>query len=428
LKNLGFKDEFIKQTGLVFIGMGLFNLFNLLYHLFMIRYLPPMEYGHLNALIALFMVISVPAGTVQTTVTRFFSSFKAQNQYHQAIELLRHFLLLMSIIALSFFLIIIFVSSHISSFLQISSRGLVILFGLSLVFAMVIPVPWGGLQGLQKFGLLTLNLIINSALKLALGVLFVFLGFGLLGAMGAIAVSYFVTTILASFVIGVSLLKEKAVAHQEVIPKRSPPSNFSEAYRYSFSAGLVLLCFMVLTNIDLILVKHFFTPIEAGYYSIAQMVGKIILVLPIPIVTVMFPKLSSLEEREKRTRSTLGKSLGIAVFLCGGAVIFSLLFPSPIVKILSGKVYSECSPLVGMFSVNMTLFSLTLILLYYHLSTPKRWFLYPLFFFTLIEISFIILFHDTLFQVLLTVGIVAFCLSVINFYLAYRPDQSEKKE
>jgi O-antigen/teichoic acid export membrane protein len=428
LKYLGFKDEFIKQTGLVFIGMGLFNLFNLLYHLFMIRYLPPMEYGHLNALIALFTVISVPAGTVQTTVTRFFSSFKVQNQYHQAIELLRHFLIVMSIIALSFFLLIIFASSHISSFLQISSRGLVILFGLSLVFSMVIPILWGGLQGLQKFGLLTLSLVINSGLKLALGILFVFLGFGLLGAMSAIAVSYIVTTILSLFIIGVSLPKEKTVANHGVIPKSSLPSNLSEVYHYSFSAGLVLLCFMVLTNIDLILVKHFFTPIEAGYYSIAQMVGKIILILPIPIVTVMFPNLFSLEGQEKRTLSILGKNLGIAVFLCGGAVIFSFLFPSLIVKILSGKVYLECLPLVGIFSVNMTLFSLTLILLYYHLSTLKRWFLYPLFFFTLIEIGLIILFHDTLIQVLMIVGIVAFCLSVINLYMAYRPYQGERKK
>jgi O-antigen/teichoic acid export membrane protein len=428
LKWFGFKDEFIKQTGLVFIGMGLFNLFNLLYHLFMIRILPPTDYGHLNTLVALFAVISVPAGTVQTTVTRFFSSFKVRNQYRQAIELLRHFLLLMSIIALSFFLVIIFASSPISSFLQISSRGLVILFGLSLVFSMVTPILWGGLQGLQKFGLLTLNLIINSGLKLALGILFVLLGFGLWGAMGAIAVSYIVTTILSLFLIGVSLLKERTIADQEVIAKSSLPSHFSEVYHYSFSAGLVLLCFMVLTNIDLILVKHFFTPIEAGYYSIAQMVGKIILVLPIPIVTVMFPKLSSLEGREEGIPSTLGKSLRIAVFLCGGSILFSLLFPLPIVKILSGKVYLECAPLIGMFSVNMTLFSLTLILLYYHLSTPRRWFLYPLFFFTLMEIGLMILFHDTLIQVLVIVGIVAFCLLVINFYLAYRPYKRKGKE
>lgn len=407
--------------------MGLFNLFNLLYHWFMIRILTPTDYGHLNTLVALFAVVSVPSGTVQTAVTRFFSSFKAQNQYQRAIELVWHFLLVMSVIGLSFFLLTVFGASFISSFLQISSRGLVILFGVTLVFAMVIPVPWGGLQGLQKFGLLTLNLITNSGLKLGLGILFAVLGFGLWGAMGAITVSYIVTTFLALFLIGVSLRKEKAVADQEVTLKKSLSSNLSEVYHYSFSAGLVLLCFMVLTNIDLVLVKHFFTPIEAGYYSIAQMVGKIILVLPVPIVTVMFPKLFSSEGREKGIPSTLIKSLSIAAVLCGGGILFCMLFPSSIVKILSGKAYLECAPLIGMFTVNMTFFSLTLILLYYHLSTPGRWFLYPLVFFTLVEIGLMILFHDTLIQVLRIVGIVAFCLFLVSFTLAYHFCPKERK-
>ena len=53
---LKFKDEFIRHTGLMFIGVGLFNVFNLLYHLFMVRFLSPVDYGQLNTLIALFMV------------------------------------------------------------------------------------------------------------------------------------------------------------------------------------------------------------------------------------------------------------------------------------------------------------------------------------------------------------------------------------
>ena len=428
MKVLGLKDEFIRQTGLVFIGTGLFNLFNLLYHLFMIRALPPTDYGQLNTLVSLFMVISVPSGTVQNTVARFFSSFRIQSQFHRAIELLRRFLLLMAIVTLSFFLLIIFMSSHISSFLQISSRGLVILFGLSLVFSMILPILWGGLQGLQKFGFLTLSLIANSGLKLVFGILFIFFGFGILGAMSAVAVSYFVTMILSLFMIGASLHREKTAALPGGIPKSSPPSNFSEVYHYSFSAGFVLLCFMVLTNIDLILVKHFFTPIEAGYYSIAQMVGKVILILPIPVVTVMFPHLFSSEGQEKKARSILERNLRIAVFVCGGAVLCSLIFPSPIVKILSGKVYSDCLPLVGMFSVNMTFFSLTLILLYYHLSTSRRGFLYPLLLFTLMEVGLILLFHDTLVQVLTVVGIIAFCLALTNFYLVYHSYPMKGKE
>jgi len=424
---LGLKDELLKQTGLMFVGTGLFNLFNLLYHLFMIRVLPPTDYGHLNTLVSLFLVISVPSGTVQNTVARFFSSFRVQSQYHRATELLRRFLLLMVIVTLSFFLLIIVMSSHISSFLQISSRGLVILFGLSLVFSMILPVLWGGLQGLKKFGFLTLSLISNSGLKLVFGILFIFLGLGIFGAMSAVAVSYFVTLILSSFMVGVSLHREKTAAIAERIPENSPPSNFSEVYHYSFSAGFVLLCFMVLTNIDLILVKHFFTPIEAGYYSIAQMVGKVILILPIPVVTVMFPHLFSSGDQEKKTRSILERNLRIAVFVCGGAVLCSLIFPSPIIKALSGEVYPQCLPLVGMFAVNMTFFSLTLILLYYHLSTPRRGFLYPLFLFTLMEVGLILVFHKTLVQVLIVVGIVAFCSALTNFYLVYRPYQQRER-
>jgi len=428
LKFLGFRDEFIKQTGLVFIGMGLFNLFNLLYHFFMIRILPPTDYGHLNTLITLYMTIAVPAGMVQIATTKFFSSFKVHNQYHQAIGLGRHFLLLMSIIGLSLFLLVMFTSSHISSFLQISSRGSVILLALSLMFAMVIPVPQGGLQGLQKFGFLAFNDIVNGGLKFALGVLFVLLGWGVLGALGAFAISGFVTAFLLFFVLRNSLENWKKSLGGE--PKIEGVERFSviEAYRFFIPAGAILMCFTVLTNVDVILVKHFFPPIEAGYYSIAQMVGKIVLFLPLPVVTVMFPKLSSSGDQENKKLSILGKSLMTAGILCGGAIVLGLLFPALIIGILSGKMYAECIPMVRLFCVNMTFFSLILIVLNYHLSTQKRGFLFPLFFFTLIEIGLIILFHDTLIQVLMIMGIVAFCLSVINFYLAYHPNIFGRKE
>jgi O-antigen/teichoic acid export membrane protein len=421
LKWFRFRDEFIKQTGLVFIGMGLFNLFNLLYHLFMIRTLPPTDYGHLNTLIALFAVVSVPAGTVQTTITRFFSFFKAENKHRQAIELLRHFLLLMSIIAFSFFLLITFASSPISSFLQISSPGSVILLGLSLAFSMVITVPWGGLQGLQEFGPLAFNYIVNGGLKFALGVLFVFLGWEVLGALGAVAISCFVTT-LVSFLMLMSCMENG----KELL--RGGPNNegiksfsVSEAYRYFLPVGTILLCFTVLTNVDIILVKHFFPPIEAGYYSIAQMVGKIILFLPFPVATVMFPKLSSSGDQEEKKLSILRRSLTVAGILCGGAIVLSFLFPVLIIRILSGKFYAECISLVRFFCVNMTFFSLVLILLNYHLCTQKRGFLFPIIFLTIIEIGLIVFFHSTLIQVLMIVGFVAFCLFIINFYLAYHP-------
>jgi O-antigen/teichoic acid export membrane protein len=411
----------------MFIGIGLFNLLNFLYHFFMIRLLHPVDYGHLNSLIALFMVISVPASTVQTTVTKFISSFQVQNRYDRMKKLLRHLLILMSIIALLIFSLIALGSSFLSSFLQISSYGLIMLLGVVLFFAMVVPIPWGGLQGLQKFGSLTFNLIINGGLKFSLGILFVFLGFGVFGAMGAIAVSYIATTFLSFFMLGIYLYRTKEKAHRQQTSEEPEPSFMTEVYRYFLPVGITLLCFMILTNVDLILVKHFFTPIEAGYYSIAQMVGKVILFLPMPVLTVMFPKLTSYQGQEERRLSVLKKSLLIAAVLCGVAVLLVLFFPSLIIRILTGKTYPECIPLIRLFCINMTFYSLVLILLYYHLSSQWREFVYPLFFLTLAQIGLIILFHKTLIQLLWVVGVVAFTLFGVNLYFIYRRRERKRQ-
>jgi len=418
---LKFRDEFIRSTGLMSIGMGVYNLFNLLYHLFMVRFLLPVDYGHLNTLIALFMVISVPASTVQTTVTKFVSSFRTKNRFSQMRKLLRHLLILMSIVGFSIFLLFALGSGFISSFLQISSSMLIVLFALGLIFAMVLPIPWGGLQGLQRFGSMAFNLMINGGLKFVLGSLFVFLGFGVLGAMAGFTFCYVVTFFFSLILLRIYLRREESESRNGQDVGERDPSYISGVYRYLLPVGISLLCFRILTSIDLILVKHFFTPIEVGYYSVSQMIGRVVLFLPIPVVMVMFPKISSLEGQEEKRRLILRQSLMIVFLFCFVAIVLGFLFPSLIIRVSSGKLYVECIPLVRFFCINMSLFSFVFVLLHYHLSSGKSTFLYPLCFLTLVQTGLIVLYHDTLVQVLVVVGLVGLCLLGVNLYLIYRP-------
>ncbi len=411
----------------MFVGISLFNLFNLFYHLFMVRNLSPADYGQLNTLMALFMLITVPANTVQTTITRFISVFRGYSQHQQARDFLRHFLLVMMAMAFFFFLAIALGSSLLSTFLQISSRGVILLTGVILFFAMITPIPWGGLQGLQKFGLLAFNLILNGGLKLFVGILLVAVGWGVSGAMGAIAIAYIVTTFLSLMLVEISMKKEERTALPQINPIQENPSSLSEAYRYFLPVGITLLCFMILTQIDLILVKHLFTPEEAGYYSIAQMLGKVILFLPLPVIMVMFPKVSLLHVQGKRAFPVLIHSLMVAGAFCIMGIFISHLFPDRITQMLTGKTYPECNPLIRLFSINMTLFSLTYILLYYHLATHRNLFLYPLVLLTLLQIAGLVLFHETMIEVLTIVGAVASGLTVINLYLAYQPERKKKR-
>ncbi len=404
----------------MFIGISLFNLFNLLYHFFMVRNLNPPDYGQLNTLLALFMLITVPANTVQTTITRFVSVFQANFQQEQTRAFLNHFLRIMAGIAFLFLLGLTLGSRALATFLQIPVIGLIFLLGVILFFAMVTPIPWGGLQGLQRFGLLTMNLILNGGLKLGLGILLVIGGWGVLGAMGAIAIAYFVTTFLSLFQVAWLMKKDHCKKGEPLDLNQTQASTFSEAYRYFLPVGIMLLCFMTLTQIDLLVVKHLFTPVEAGYYSIAQMVGKMILFLPLPVVMVMFPKVTLLEAQKKETLPILIWSLMITGALCGVGILCSQLFPHQVTQILTGKVYPECHPLIRLFSINMTFFSLVFILLYYHLAKSQHLFLFPLALLTILQIVGIALFNRTMIEVLTVVGVVAFCLLVLTGYLTFR--------
>ena len=70
------KDEFLKQSSIMFLAMGMVNFFNLIFHLFMVRSLSAMDYGVLNSLLAMFLIVSIPASTTQRVIAKYVSHFK----------------------------------------------------------------------------------------------------------------------------------------------------------------------------------------------------------------------------------------------------------------------------------------------------------------------------------------------------------------
>ncbi|HQP92037.1 MAG TPA: oligosaccharide flippase family protein, partial [Candidatus Omnitrophota bacterium] len=165
--------------------------------------------------------------------------------------------------------------------------------------------------------------------------------------------------------------------------------------------GLSTLCFFLLTNTDIILVKHFFSPADAGYYSVAQTIGKIVLFVPGAIGVVMFPKIVETHSKKMNTLVVLKKCLWAVGFLSGFAFLLSLLFPNIILNILTGHSQPEAVSLVKYFALSMTFFALVNILMIYHLSLHNMKFIYFMLFVSLLQLTAISLLHSSLEQVLI---------------------------
>jgi O-antigen/teichoic acid export membrane protein len=259
----------IKQGSLMFFAVAIFNILNLLYQLYMIRNLSTINYGILNSLLSILVIVSIPSGTLQTVVTKYISTFHTLDNLEKINILIHSFIKKTLVFGAVIFLILILGSGQISSFIQINSPSLIMILGLTTFLSIILPIAQGGLQGLQKFGYLGLAMITNGGLKLALGMLFVYIGYGVAGAMIALVLSIFITLFLAFTMLASVLPKPLIFIPNPSSSEHNYPAseiNYSEIHRYFYPVALVYLCFMILTNVDVVLVKHFFKPLDAGYF------------------------------------------------------------------------------------------------------------------------------------------------------------------
>lgn len=405
------KSESIYSHGTVmFLTTTIANIFNLLYHLYIIRVLTPQDYAILNTIIALTMFLNMPSGVLQTALTRYVAHFHGLHNKSAVFKILKAISLqIFGIGTIILFFIYLF-SERIAIFFRIPSLGPVYALIGIIAVTLLTPFPYAGLQGLQRFLALGLSAVVASSSRLFLAILFIYLGWGVIGSLNAFSLSILIGLIIA--------LPPLLKALGELNDKGNSPDtvNYCEIYKYLVPVAIASTSFIFLTSVDLILVKHLFSPLEAGHYSIAQMVGKIILFFPSAISIVIFPKVADYNARKENTLNLLKHSLIYVGILSAGAIIICFLFPKFVLKILTGKAYPECIPLVKLFSTAMGMFALLNIFMRYYLSLNKITYIIPFVLALIIETVLIYFLHTSLIAVLIIVNIIAFLLLCYHCY------------
>jgi O-antigen/teichoic acid export membrane protein len=203
--------------------------------------------------------------------------------------------------------------------------------------------------------------------------------------------------------------------------------DLSLIYKYFFPVAVSIFSFIFLTNIDVILVKHLFSPENAGFYSIAQIIGKVFLYLPSALAIVMFPKSTTAYVKNSHSHHILYKSLLIAAGLCGAGVIICYLFPEFVLDTLTNRANPVSLELVTLFSLAMSFYAFVWIVVNYMLSTHNLKFVLPLLILAILEGVAIYIWHADLkvvLYVLLSFSIISF---LMLFFMSKRINHKRRK-
>lgn len=406
------KHPLFSGSLIMMIGSNSANFFNLLYHFIMGKMLGPGSYGELAAIISLLGLLGIIPVSLSLVVIKYVAMAKGNSEISALISWFKTKVLLFSLI---FSGLIFFASPIIFPFLRLDNAFYLILVVIGFFFSTLALINRSILQGLLKFKEMIISLLAETALKLLISILLVYLGFQVSGAIGGFALSVILGWYITNFYLR-HLRKQVSVK----VNRKQILSFITPVLIQSFATTS-------LYSSDVVLVKHFFPSHEAGLYGALSTLGKIIFFGAGPIGAVMFPMISRRSSRgEGYSKIFIYSSLATLLISIVVLLIYWLL-PKFVISVLYGSFYLEASNLLVWFGIFMTLFTLSSLLINFNLSLGRTKVVLIPIVAAVLQIIAIWFYHDSLsIVIMISILITALLLGILLIYSSYEKRAGNK--
>jgi O-antigen/teichoic acid export membrane protein len=335
------------------IGSALVSSVNFGYNIAVARLLGPARFGHAAAAVTLLMMFSAITLAFQLVCAKFVAR-NATAGARAAVYggLLRRAWLVGILLGSAFCLF----SGAVAQYLNLPSGTLVIVLASGVAFYVPLGVKRGGLQGVCAFKRLAANFILEALVKFFGAILLIQLGWGVNGAVGAIAASVILAYLFPPMPAALRVPHETGV----------------EA---SFAEGLQAMLFfvgqVVINNVDILLVKHFFGSAQAGVYAAVALVGRVVYFCAWSVISAMFP-ISAGSKSSEDNPAVLVVPLGIVLAI---VVLFTLgldVFPDFALRTIFGPSFQQAAwglnSLLMLYAAATGAYSLAVVLMAYEMS------------------------------------------------------------
>lgn len=387
---------FFRHAGVMVAGSQAVNACNLLFHFLLVRMLDVEAYGVLASVIALTLYTGQLTLPLQPTLARFFARCRETAAEGEAARAVRRLTLALTVPALAVFIFFVLGAGFLAEKQNIADPRYLVLAGFLAGAGFFSVLPQAFLQGGQMFASLAGLNLASAAAKLLVAVGLVGLGTGAYGGLAG----YIAGAAVVTFG-GYGLIFRGRETKSQT---KGESLRLGELARDYLPTAGFLLGFSLLTNLDLNLVKKFFSPQEAGYYAVAQMVGKIILYLPGAIAVVLFPKAAAAQAGGRPSFHLLVKGMAASAVLGLAGVAAAGAAPGPLLKLLTGKTSAASVELVFPFALAMFFYSLAWTAGFYNLSLRRMRFVAPVAGLAVLQAAAVWLHHPDLKSVVLIVA------------------------
>ena len=408
---------FLWNNLIVFALLNSGGALNYLFQIILGRTLSLDQYGTFNSLLSTSALITAPITIVHLVFSRFIA--RLENHSPQQIKTLLIISIKPLLVMISSIIVIgIFAIPSFKNFLHIQTTLPIILMLFAACFSTLQQVLAAVCEGMHRFFALGIISGGGAFMRFIYGALFlVIFNWGIEGGLMAVTLAA-ITTI----VFGIWELRDVLSSQAKDLPL----GFFPEMIRYSIPSFLMITMVVVMCNLDIVLVRHYCSPDQAGYYATAAILGRIAFFLPSPLLLVLFPSVAKAAASEDKDEHYFWISLGITTILAGSVFLVLFFAGEPIIQFVYGDQYYLAAHILKIITAAMGLLALSQVAFSYSLARSEFSFLWPLVGGTIIMLSLVFFYHETaetIAWILLLSIVIIFLGTILNrVYLSfYKP-------
>jgi hypothetical protein len=348
------RGHVVRGSAILLVSTGLVAATNLLYNILLARMLGASSFGHASALYTLLMLMAAITLSFQIITSKFIArnaDVVVRAQIY-ATMLRRAWQ-----VGLGVAVVITAASFYLTSYFNLPQQHDLVLLAIAVGVYIPLGVRRGRMQGCYSFLGLAVNVVVEVAVKMSGALLFLHYGLGVTGVMIAVLLS-----IVAAYLVGQPSAEYRAKAGLVKI------THFGEGMQ----AVLYFIGQVILSNLDILLVKHFFPPSQAGIYAAIALVGRVVFMLSWSVVSSMFPVSASNTQRQGG-RSVLYTGLLLVGSLTTMFIAVVAVAPEAVWALLLGKAFFlgtgvRFSALLTEYAVMTGIYCLAVVIMMYEIS------------------------------------------------------------
>ena len=380
-------------SGGMLVLAGIFsNFVNFFFNAYLGRSLSFEEFGVLSLLGSILFISSIPINALGSTIAHKTAFLFGKHSKSFARSNLAYYLRFSITSAILTTIIWILLIPSLTSYFQLGSSMALILFTPVWSIGLFGSTVGGFIDGTLSFGVAAIALAVEAVTKLGLAILFVWMGLSDYVFL-AIIIGLFVHLITNL----IFVLKDKTISDEHI----SGHFEF-KFYLASFINGLSKLSFL---SLDVILAKHYLSPVESGQYALLSLTGKIVFFAGTLFAPFMLPivskKLGANQSSVKVFKYIFILTLVPVLLAYIGLGVFSQIT----IPLLFGEKAKVIIPFASIYLFSIVLFSCLNPVISYFQAKRDYIFIYQGMFTSIILYILIHFFHRSLSEFVLIIFI-----------------------